>query len=318
MILHIFNPENDMALANGTPGYVAPESARQMRHDLRWLPKWWCADEDQVWDNESPLHLQEGDRIEPWGWSPALVHELKKAGVEDKFMPGSDEIKQIRALSHRQTAVKALEDMRADGLIGNALCGHSTLCHTEKEVVDALGQYPQCILKAPWSCSGKGVRNSEDVHIMEWARNIIRQQGSVVVEERLEKLSDFALLFSLNEKGVEYQGLSLFNTDKNGAYMGNWLAPEAQKFQWLMQYVSPQDLIQIRKWWENYLLQFPYRGPVGVDMMLCSQGICPCVEINWRMTMGLVAEYLTRQGRTGKFKVEYIYGQYSADIEDFG
>lgn len=53
-------------------------------------------------------------------------------------------------------------------------------------------------------------------------------------------------------------------------------------------------------------------------MMLCRDGICPCVEINWRMTMGMVANLVAAQGRYGKLIVEYIYGHYSAEVEAFG
>lgn len=47
MKVHIFNPENDMALADGTAGYTAPSNIRQMREELHWLPLWWAEDEDR-------------------------------------------------------------------------------------------------------------------------------------------------------------------------------------------------------------------------------------------------------------------------------
>ena len=53
-------------------------------------------------------------------------------------------------------------------------------------------------------------------------------------------------------------------------------------------------------------------------MMLCHEGICPCVEINWRMTMGMVGLFLTRQGRSGKLLIYYMYGHYVAEVEAFG
>ena len=56
---------------------------------------------------------------------------------------------------------------------------------------------------------------------------------------------------------------------------------------------------------------------MGIDMMLAHEGICPCIETNWRMTMGHVAQYLTEQGHRGKLLVHYIYGQYCAEVEAF-
>ena len=318
MKLYIFNPENDLALADGHTGYTAPASARKMRHDLSWLPRWWAGEEDEVWDGSSPIHLQPGDEILPWGWSPALKYRLQQAGVEDRFLPTDEELAALRSLSHRRTAVDALHSIREEGICGNLLQGNATLCHTLEEVQAEMSRWPETILKAPWSGSGKGLRRSCQPDTLGWACNILAQQGSVVVEEWLDKLCDFALEFWLDGKGtVEYRGLSLFNTNEHNAYVGNWLAPEGQKLQWLLQYVPSQPLMEVRQWWTQYLANFQYRGPVGVDMMLCKNGICPCVEINWRMTMGMVAQLLTQQGRRGKFTVQYIYGQYSADIEAF-
>jgi len=314
MKVHIFNPENDLALADGKPGYTAPSSARQMRHDLYWLPKWWAAEDDMVWDGKEPLSLNEGDEICPWGWSPALIHELRQAGVADAFLPSDEQMTRLRQLSHRQTAVEALRQLNEDQVAQGFRCGESRLCHS----VDEAFAQPDTLLKAPWSSSGKGLMRTDAPNARRWCQRILRQQGSVIAERRLEKLTDFALLFSLDgQGGVTYRGLSLFHTNEAGAYTGNWLAPEGEKLQWLLQYIPPQPLMEIRRWWEQYLTRFDYRGPVGIDMMLAREGVCPCIEINWRMTMGLVAQLLTEQGYTGKLLVQFIYGQYCAEVEAF-
>ena len=319
MNVHIFNPENDMALADGHAGYTPPASIRQMRRQLAWLPKWWAADDDFVWDGQEPIPpLTEGDEIRPWGWSPALIHELRAAGVADTFLPTAEAMEHLRQLSHRQTAVEALRRMRSEGLAGAFLRGESRLCHSLEEVEETKQEWGDVLLKAPWSSSGKGLMAATAPNAEGWIGRTLRQQGSVVAERRLERLADFALLFWLDgQGGVEYRGLSLFMTNETGAYTGNWLAPEGQKLGWLMQYLPPEPLVEVRRWWEERLTHYAYRGPVGIDMMLCPQGLCPCVEINWRMTMGHVAEALTRQGHTGKLLVHYIYGQYCAEVEAF-
>lgn len=315
MKVHIFNPENDLALADGKPGYTAPASARQMRHDLYWLPKWWADEGDEVWDGQERLCLQPGDEIRPWGWSPALIHELHEAGVADEFLPGTEEMEHLRQLSHRKTAVEALRRLTEDGVAQGFRCGESRLCTSVEEALAG----PRSLLKAPWSSSGKGLMMSDAQGAEGWCRRILRQQGSIVAERPLSKLTDFALLFQMDgQGGVEYRGLSLFHTNEQGAYTGNWLAHEGEKLQWLMQYTPPQPLVEIRRWWEQYLTRFDYKGPLGVDMMLAQEGICPCIEINWRMTMGHVAQLLTEQGHTGKLLVHYIYGQYCAEVEAFG
>lgn len=319
MTLHIFNPENDMALADGGSGYTAPATIRQMRDELHWLPLWWAKDDDLVWNGEDRITLSEGDEIRPWGWSAALVHQLKQAGVDEKYLPSPDQLDSLRRLSHRQTAVEALAQCREEGLLGERLAGETLLCRSEQEVEEALVRWPEALLKSPWSSSGRGLMRSDAPHRQEWVRNILARQGSVVVEKWLHKLADFALEYECDgQGGVDYQGLSLFYTNPQGAYLGNWVAPEVQKFQWLAQYIDPACLVEVRRWWEDRLKGYAYKGPVGIDMMLCQEGICPCVEINWRMTMGRVAAMLNDQGKYGRLVLEYVYGHYSAEVEAFG
>ena len=318
MKVYVFNPENDMALADGRPGYTPPALIRQMRSDLSWLPKWWAEEDDVVWDGTSPLHLSPGDEICPWGWSLALVHQLSQAGVDASFLPSADALERLRQLSHRRTAVEALHQQQADGLCGPLLRGESLLCQSIDQLFP-VSDTSERLFKSPWSSSGRGLMPSGQPAARAWCRRILRQQGSVVAESRLDKLADFGMLFRLDGAGgVEYRGLSLFHTNESGAYTGSWLASEGEKLSWLMQYVPPQVLADVRHWWEQHLTRYAYRGPLGVDMMLTADGgICPCVEVNWRMTMGHVAQLLTEQGHRGKLLVHYIYGQFCAEVEAF-
>ena len=40
--LYLFNPENDMALASGSPYYMSPASAKKMSADVSALPAWYA------------------------------------------------------------------------------------------------------------------------------------------------------------------------------------------------------------------------------------------------------------------------------------
>ena len=333
--LYIFNPENDMALADGKPGYTPPAQIQQMRRELWWLPEWWAEEGDIVWNGEDKLSLSDDTHIQPWGWSPAICHQLKQAGVQESLLPSAEQLEHIRQLSHRQTAVALLQELREQLPLYGHFAGESTLCHSIEEVEEAakrlsrVGGEDNCVmLKSPWSSSGRGIKKSplpalgdcqEQQREGSWLNRILRQQGSIVVERFLHKVADFALEFWLDGKGgVEFRGLSLFYTNEKGAYLGNWVAPEGQKLAWLAQYIPLQYLQEIRKWWEERLSHINYSGPVGIDMMLAQEGICPCIEVNWRMTMGLVSCMVAEQGRYGRMVVEYIYGHYSAEVEAFG
>jgi len=314
MTLYIFNPENDMALADGHAGYTPPARIRQMRRELWWLPQWWAAEDDIVWNGEDRLQVPDDTTIRPWGWSAAICHQLRQAGVQESLLPSPRKLEQLRQLSHRQTAVALLQELREQLSLDGHLAGESVLCHTKEEVEDAVNSYGEAMLKQPWSSSGRGLRKVSPADLLSGERG-----ESVVVERFLHKVCDFALEFWLDGRGgVEYRGLSLFYTNDKGAYLGNWVAPEGQKLQWLTQYVPPQYLVEIRRWWEERLRHFDYEGPVGIDMMLAREGICPCIEVNWRWTMGLVSCLVAEQGRYGRMVVEYIYGHYSAEVEAFG
>lgn len=307
-----------MALADGRPGYTPPAQIQQMRHELWWLPQWWAKEGDIVWNGEDRLKLTDDTQILPWGWSPALRHQLEQAGVQESLLPSKEKIEQIRQLSHRQTAVALLKELREQLPLDGHIAGESVLCQSMEEVEETVNTYNGALLKSPWSSSGRGLIQTGKPQWKAWAKRIIKAQGSIVVEQFLHKVADFALEFWLDGAGgVEYRGLSLFYTNERGAYQGNWVAPEGQKLAWLAQYIPLQYLQEIRAWWEERLKRFDYQGPVGIDMMLAEEGICPCIEVNWRWTMGLVSCLAAEQGRYGRMVVEYIYGHYSAEIEAF-
>ena len=85
--LYLFNPENDMALASGSPYYMPPASAKKMANDLAVLPAWYAdaGSEILVGDSRQVDWLRDGcclslpvngvlsvtdeyEEIIPWGW----------------------------------------------------------------------------------------------------------------------------------------------------------------------------------------------------------------------------------------------------------
>lgn len=329
MLLHVFNPDNDMALANGEPGYTPPASIQKMMHETALLPARWAEVGDgvlvgnRVWIVEQRAEKQEnweqalGDAllkavegrghwanladvlhsmlgVRPWGWSPALCHRLRSLGIPDKFLLNTEELAQVRWLSCRERAVEMLAKIRPELPF---LKGESVYCRSEEEVQIALNRWSPSILKAPWSSSGKGLRfrlsGADDNAVRTWYTKLLKQQGGVVVEPFYDKVMDFAMEFLSDGTSVQYQGLSLFETHPNGAYKGNRLWTEEEKWKFMSPYLSKEDGLQLIRLLEYHLHQLiadGYRGPLGVDMMILKDGtIHPCVEINMRMTMGYAA-----------------------------
>lgn len=288
MKLHIFNPENDMALASGSPGYTPPANIRAYRHRHWELPRKWAAPGDFVWDGEENLAylFQDGavvPEICPWGWSPALVHELELAGVPRRLMPDRAWLEKLRQLSSRRSTVSVQRILGLD----------ATSCDSLDDVLSCLSRWDAIIMKSPWSSSGKGLMQTDNPNWQGWVGRILRQQGSVVVEHLLERQQDFAMEFWVKGGRAQYMGLNVFCTDAHGHFLENIVGSEQEKEALISSLLNtPRSLADIRQWYLQHLPQLApwYEGPVGVDMLVTSDGtLHPCIEINWRMTMGMVA-----------------------------
>ena len=332
--LCVFNCDNDMALANFSPGFTPPARIREMMEELADLPLAWR--ESEVGASADGQKTKEAvclaynnlqlDEVFPWGWSPAVCHRLRQQGVPESLLPTHDQLLEIRRLSSRERAVELLAQMRQEGVCGDL---HSQYCTDEAQVEAALCRWPQAILKAPWSGSGKGLRfagQGEGGNLSGWYRRIIQQQGGVVVEPLNDKVHDLAMEFWSDGQGhVSYQGLSLFENHPNGAYRGNLLLPETEKQAWLDQFVSPAQSLAVRQWLEHRLstlIGTAYKGYLGVDMMIVKNSqpspinhtpytinLHPLVELNLRMTMGMVSVLLYRRlpaGFHGSYRLEYF------------
>jgi hypothetical protein len=230
----------------------------------------------------------------------------------------------VRCLSHRQLSMRLLPRLQQEGTVGE-----SFICTTEAEVQELLTQYGHLLLKAPWSSSGRGLRylsadrNPFSQHA-GWFRNTVEAQGGVMVEPYYNKVKDFGMEFEAQADGsVAYVGLSLFHT-VNGAYVGNLLAPEEEKWQTLAQHIDPAALHQVRKVVEKVVGEWCrncYDGPFGVDMMVVRQqqgfALHPCVEVNLRRTMGHVALDVAKktQDQYRVMRVAYENGTYRLRLE---
>ena len=119
---------------------------------------------------------------------------------------------------------------------------------------------------------------------------------------------------------VTFMGYSLFHTGKSGMYEGNRLLSNEAIWKQLSQYIPSKvltDLENCLKYRLSALVGTVYKGYLGVDMMICRFPenekpvfrIHPCVEINLRMNMGVVARFLydryVRSGSTGRFVIDY-------------
>ena len=286
MRLLVFNPENDMALASGLSGYTAPETIERYSRSHWTLPRLWAGADDLVWDWKQDLTDKNITEVVPWGWSKALVYRLSKAGVRREVMPSDAMLDGLRTLSSRVFTSKLQRELGLDVAV----------CTSWEEVESFQRCIGPCVMKAPWSSSGKGLMMVSSPTARGWMQNTVAREGAVVCERWMDRVQDFALEFTVEESGaVRYEGLSVFRTSPTGRYVAHdFVTPEEQRAA-LMQWVSEEEVLRWCVWWQKRLeaddiRAFSYAGPMGVDMLVDADGkINPCVELNWRMTMGHVA-----------------------------
>lgn len=338
--LHLFNPSHDEALAANSPYYYPTKAARLLADDLSVLPAWWAKEGDFVLIPQNvdlpptdfcpnsvrfihPSDLKKRvakdiTSIFPWGWDPLLIHQLQQAGVSDTLLPDEEKMKTIRQLSSRETSVKLLQAVRKE--LPDSI-GESFYIRNEKEVWDIAHTYGKVMLKAPWSCSGRGVFPAQadaPENTRKRVVRILKDQGAIEVEPLYERVSDFALEFFAETDTVHYIGLSVFATTDIGAYTGNIVADGATLLSHLPERIR-KDIPQVIRSLTHHLqllLSHHYQGPLGVDLMCVRKpddqlAIHPCVEINLRNTMGHVAlscKSLLSDNQTGIYRLQPIVG----------
>ena len=118
------------------------------------------------------------------------------------------------------------------------------------------------------------------------------------MEKRREVVQDFAMLFHVGESSVAFEGYSMFFSD-NGIYKGNILASDEWILAELSRYVPAALILNIKAALTKTIAGTfvgKYSGFLGVDMFIFREAgtfrLAHCVEINVRMTMGLLARRL--------------------------
>ena len=354
MQIYLFNPDADLALADNRPTYVAPDTVRQMTRDLALLPFWYAGDgggvrvaspDEKAWveqmnerfrRNIVPVlakdwHSLGETKWMPWGWTPALRRSLLEEGAEEINLPGEEILAEWRGLASRERVSAWLEDL---GEIGGKRAESMNLrelpaCRAYVEGHRAV------VLKAPWSGSGKGLRWCKGVFspdVEGWCARLLRKHGVLTASPVYDKVEDFAMEFYSDGQGrVSFEGYSLFSTTYGGAYGGNRLLADELVEQRMEGYGLGETLHKVRA----KVLEIAachtgsYQGYLGIDMMVCREEeadrywIHPCVEVNLRMNMGVVAlklrQHLLAPGRMGRLIIDYLPtpgAMYARHVED--
>lgn len=318
--LHLYFPENDIALARDLSNFTPPLPALQMRLCGQCLPMWYGADGDVFIDCGVNEHWYatmseafglkvgtmpaciDGYRPEPWGWSRASRKVFIDAGIRAETLPDDETLARIRMLSSRRTA--ALLGRAMAESLPFAVTAPPQIITDTNTLAEYIARTPQgCIAKMPWSNAGRGNIDSTATPSAEMVRRCadgIKRYGMVCIEPRHNRVADFATLWTAGDDGtVSYKGLSLFETTDTGAYTANIVLPDSDIRTILQQYIPAWQLDAVIRTMGPALEQIiagSYHGPLGVDMLVARTDaeyiLDAVVEVNMRRTMGHVAHAL--------------------------
>ena len=354
--IKVFNPEHDMALANGDRHFIAPRNIREMARDLAPL-----------------LDIVSGDGITVWGWDHAIKTNLRRMGIDAAMLPTDTALTALRTCSERKAAHHLLRAFHADHPHG-PYTGESLIAHNIEDIAAYATRHGYIILKDPLSSSGKGLRHvniNEDDNdnenfqwvassspslskVENWANALIKRHGYLTAEPFYDKVQDFAMEFCIREGQCHFIGYSLFSTNHHGRYESNLLMEDEKIEAQLTQYVPSPALHAVRDWviaHHHIIIPTEWdttRHPLyfGIDMMVVRKADCqlstlkvraseqessllelfqraqpklnnavvnsqfrihPCVEINLRLNMGIIAHEVRRKllapGTEGTFHV---------------
>lgn len=329
--LHLFCPENDLALARNIANYTPPPAAAMLKSAGEALPLWYGNDGDRFVSsgiNDAWLrgiqdtfgiavepfgYRTEGLRPAPWGWSRSVRQEFEALGFGEEQLPSDATLDRLRQLSHRRTAA-ALQRRLMMLRPSLQLTPAAVECCSVDAAMDFMDACPQAVFKMPWSSSGRGLMPVDPTvrrGCLPRLQGMIRRQGCVMAEPRHRRRSDFAFLFNMDGGKAVFRGLSLFRTEGLGIYSGNVLMPQPEMAVILREQCHADTFDALPALLCRALedeIGAGYSGPLGVDMMTLEDSpLLAMTEINLRDTMGhlclsLYGRYI-QHGARGFFAV---------------
>lgn len=314
----VFGTTNDFVLTENKP---SEKFLNQLQNAGFELPGFYSMTELE------PMPEDTFEALIPWGWSPAAHFLLKnlKSKCSDEFRKSpvfqwQDEHKR---LFERSTSLKFLQDIIKqsghDWIIPADLTGQIIYSTEELEIL--LQKHRQWVIKAPLSSSGRGIqmirRQELDNARKQWISGILKQQRYIVAEPYLEKLTDFSYQFRVHsDQNIEFLGISFFETSSNGQYQRTLIANDEKILgkaadERICEKITKTAEIVAQTLSSSIYRQF-HQGFLGIDAMIFRNNgqtmIQPCVEVNCRMNMGILALLLSGKIHPdchGKFEIYY-------------
>ena len=248
--------------------------------------------------------------LKPWGWSPRMHYQLTpfKTQCQKDFLdqPNAYWKDNHKELYSRKMALSCLKHLvehnPSDLYMSKDL--FPVICTKLSEVVDLQKKWQQIVIKSPWSSSGRGLQILRKAFMNQSVEQALggalKSQGYVMVEAFVNKQSDFSVQFYADGRGnLDFREFAYFKTNENGQYQSNILGYIPHE---LKQILSPHVQKELISGLKDALIAHhipdEYCGYLGIDCMLFknSKGetkIQPCLEINLRYNMSVIASHLS-------------------------
>ncbi|SUB89934.1 Uncharacterised protein [Porphyromonas macacae] len=318
----VYNPGHEEALPLAPKAtYTPPRIVWRMMTDLGLLARFEATPEDLIYipngsfeiftlydhkGNSVPTEsATETYRLSLWGAEPHTA-EYIRSSLQAKGINVLSPVfpPEIAKLSHRALAAAGMHSM---GLPARNIpvwisCPEEMECslaNFKKQGITHL------LAKLPFTGSGRGLISIElpvEKQLEEKLLKALKKYGSISIEPFLNVSENWATEWYCDGKGaVVFTALSHFITRTNGAYDGNILAPQSRLYNLLESKCrsAKTDLSDLLDKQQRFLSSVynNYNGFLGVDMFFHTDDtgnihLHPCVEINVRQTMGLLAHQI--------------------------
>lgn len=277
----LFNPTNEMAVANDTSSYTPPGFLRKFERDVAPLMGFAGNESDfiisdncneqflEFWERAG-VRLPEFTSLEklpeqigddkiffmPWGWNRAVHRLIKplKQFSDPSFVssPVYEWKKENRDLFSRETSVMFLNEVksRAPDHDFISIPYSPVIVESMEELLswESRNELPY-VFKTPWSSSGRGLYpvNAEEFvkRSRIWVKSRLRQQGKLMIEPWLNKRQDLSFQFYIHSGGhIEFLGLNFFEAGDVGEFKREFIRMPERLMNNMEKFNLPED-------WEN-------------------------------------------------------------------
>ena len=250
------------------------------------------------------------DFLSPWGWSRAahrILSPLKK-NCKNEF---SDSPVAVWKQGHREffsrrTSLLFLQEFRKNEEIPDYISIPYTplIINSFEQIQKWISENRiPFVFKTPWSSSGRGlytVLSEQFAGRSEvWVKSRLKQQKELIVEPWLNKIQDFSFQFYIYSDGrIDFLGINYFEAGAEGNFEREYIgSPKGNEYENTLKSLPSNWVAETKVILLNALCKLGfeqyYSGPIGVDGIIFLDKhdrvkVHPCIEINFRYTMGLL------------------------------